>query len=201
MTLNKSLSIIIPHLKGQKILDACVQSILKCVTSIDYEIIIVNNNCVDVSIVYVQKKFPNIKIIHSKNNKGYAGGCNLGAKNAVGHFLLFLNNDTILTKNCVENLIKIMKKYPKISAAQPKIKNYFNQNMFDYAGACGGYIDYLGYPFARGRILNTIEKDEKQYDDEQKIFWASGTCFITKTKIVFENVEEISKNNVRSGRW
>jgi len=201
MNVKITLSIIIPHLIGKEILDECIESIISYTDDIDYEIIVVNNNCPDGSINHIQQKFSQVNIINSSNNKGYAGGCNLGAKNAKGEFLLFLNNDTTITKDSIINLINKIKTNDKIASVQPKIKNYFNQNMFDYAGASGGYIDYLGYPFSRGRILNTIEEDTGQYDTETKIFWASGTGFITKRKIfnqikgfdesLFAHMEEI----------
>ena len=130
-----------------------------------------------------------------------AGGCNLGAENAKGEYLLFLNNDTKITNGAIELLVNAMKIDENISSVQPKIKNYYNKNLFDYAGACGGYIDYLGYPFSRGRIFNTIEEDLGQYDSKKKIFWASGTAFITRKnifikmngfdEILFAHMEEI----------
>ena len=201
MNSEKLLSIIIPHLKGKDILSECLKSIFKYKPPINYEIIIVNNNSQDGSIPYIKEKFENISIINSNVNKGYAGGCNLGAQHAKGNYLLFLNNDTTMSEYCLEYLISKIQEDDKIASVQPKIKNYFNTNMFDYAGASGGYIDYLGYPFSRGRIFNTIEKDLHQYDDEKKIFWASGTAFITKSKIfhqidgfdesLFAHMEEI----------
>ena len=182
------LSIIIPHLKGKDILEECVQSIYDNIDSINFELIIVNNNSQDQSIDYIFKKFPDCKIINSKVNKGYAGGCNLGAKNALGKYLFFLNNDTVVTRDCFNLLINTIEKNNNISSVQPKIKNFFNKNLFDYAGGCGGYIDYLCYPFVKGRIFDSIEEDIGQYDKESKIFWASGTAFLTR-KDVFNKVE------------
>ena len=196
-----TVSIIIPHLIGKNILDECIQSIITNTRDIDYEIIVVDNNCEDGSIHYIVEKFSEINNVKSTCNKGYAGGCNLGAQHANGEFLFFLNNDTIITKDCINTLIKSIQKNNKMASIQPKIKNYYNQNEFDYAGANGGYIDYLGYPFARGRIMNTLEEDLGQYDTEEKIFWASGTGFITKKNIfnqiggfdesLFAHMEEI----------
>ena len=195
------LSIIIPHLKGEKILDDCIKSIIETTYNIDYEIIVVDNNSQDNSIKKIQNAYPQVNIIDSTENRGYAGGCNLGAKHAKGKFLCFLNNDTQLTQDCFLNMINTIEKNENIASVQPKIKNYFNKNNFDYAGACGGYIDYLGYPFSRGRIFNTIEEDQQQYESEQKIFWASGTGFITQTRVfnkmggfdesLFAHMEEI----------
>ena len=195
------ISIIIPHLKGNNILMECVSSIIKHTQNIRYEIIIVDNNSTDGSIDAIKQNFSDIKIVQSNINRGYAGGCNLGAENAKGECLLFLNNDTKITNGAIELLVDAMKIDENISSVQPKIKNYYNKNLFDYAGACGGYIDYLGYPFSRGRIFNTIEEDLGQYDSKKKIFWASGTAFITRKDIfikmngfdetLFAHMEEI----------
>ena len=151
-----------------------------------------DNNSLDDSINYVRKKFPEINIVKSEYNRGYAGGCNLGAKYAKGEYLFFLNDDTILTKNAIEILLNVFNKNEKISSVQPKILNYFRKNYFDYAGASGGYIDYLGYPFARGRIFNYLEEDKKQYNDKKKIFWASGTAFMTK-KLIFNHINKFDE--------
>ena len=199
--MNKLISIIIPHLIGFKILDACLTSIIQNTKNIEYEIIIVDNHSSDNSIKKIKNKFPNAQIIYSKTNRGYAGGCNLGAKHANGNYLFFLNNDTIITENSIELLLNEIHNNANISSVQPKIKSYHNKELFDYAGACGGYIDYLVYPFSRGRIFNTIEKDMGQYEKKKKIFWASGTAFLTRQEIfksiggfdesLFAHMEEI----------
>ena len=187
--MNILLSIIIPHLKGQENLCECIESIQ---TNVSHEIIVVDNNSKDNSIAYAKKKFLNIQIIHSTINRGYAGGCNLGAQHAKGNYLLFLNDDTIISENAIDILFNMIQTNENISSVQPKILSYYNKDQFDYAGASGGYIDYLGYPFARGRIFNTIEKDKHQYDDKKKIFWASGTAFITK-KGIFERMNKFDE--------
>jgi GT2 family glycosyltransferase len=179
-------SIIIPHLKNKEIIYECIDSIEKKIGDVNYEIIIVNNNSIDRSLDTIEKEFINISIIHSKINKGYAGGCNLGAKHAKEEYLLFLNNDTIIDSNSILELINTIKDDNLISSVQPKIKNYYNKDFFDYAGGSGGYMDYLVYPYARGRILNTLEEDIGQYDTKKKIFWASGTAFLTKASIFKE---------------
>ena len=99
MNTNYSVSIIIPHLKDKEILDECIKSIIENTNNIKYEIIVVDNNCQDDSIKYIKKTYSEVKIIESKYNRGYAGGCNLGAQHANGEFLFFLNNDTIITKD------------------------------------------------------------------------------------------------------
>ena len=179
-------SIIIPHFNGLEIIDDCLSSLEK-VTYDDYEIIIINNHSTDQSIHHIQTKFNEIQIIDLSQNKGYAGGCNAGAKEASGEYLVFLNNDTIHNADWIEPLVEYMDANNNIASCQPKIMNYFNQDNFDYAGASGGFLDVLSFPFCRGRILFDIEKDDKQYDTIRNIFWASGTAFITR-KDIFLNI-------------
>ncbi|MAJ44345.1 MAG: hypothetical protein CMF96_06325 [Candidatus Marinimicrobia bacterium] len=176
------ISIIIPHFNGENIILNCLESLQKT-TYKNKEIIVVDNGSTDKSIFKIERQFPEVKIIKSKNNRGYAGGCNLGSENAEGELLIFLNNDTIHNVNWIEPLLIKIESDPKISSVQPKILNAIKKNNFDYAGGSGGYLDKYGFPFARGRIFDFVEEDLGQYDDPSEIFWASGTAFITKKKI------------------
>lgn len=192
-------SIIIPHYRGHEILMKCIKSIRES-TFNDYEVIIVDNNSTDSSLDNFE---PNINesIVKSLYNRGYAGGCNLGAKNATGKYLIFLNNDTEHSPDWIEPLIDTIESDSTISSVQPKLLSYYNRNKFDYAGGSGGLLDYLVYPFARGRIFSTIEDDKGQYNAQEQIFWASGTCFITRRELfkkiggfdeaLFAHMEEI----------
>tara|TARA_Y100001970_G_scaffold291287_1_gene427862 strand:- start:1089 stop:2123 length:1035 start_codon:yes stop_codon:yes gene_type:complete len=193
-------SIIIPHYNNKTIISNCLNSLCK-LSFKDLEIIVVDNNSSDDSIDYIRTKYKDIKIISSSNNLGYAGGCNLGSKNAQGEYLLFINNDTEHEYNFIEPLVEKLDSDNNISSVQPKIKNIKNKIKYDYAGACGGYLDYLVFPYTRGRIFNTIENDDGQYDNSVQIFWASGATFITRKKIydkiqgfdedLFAHMEEI----------
>ena len=124
------------------------------------EIVIVDNGCIDNSIQKVEEKYSDVNIIKSKVNLGYAGGCNLGAKQSESNLLLFLNNDTIQDPDWIQNLENFIKKDNMIAAVQPKVLNYFNKNIFDYAGGSGGHMDWFCFPYARGRIFS---KQEKSY--------------------------------------
>ena len=192
-------SIIIPHYNNESIIVNCLKSLYKHTPS-NHEIIVVDNNSSDNSINIIKENFDQTTIIKSDVNLGYAGGCNLGVKNAKNDFLIFLNNDTEVTENWINPLIDSLKD-DTIASVQPKINNLTNKNYFDYAGASGGFIDVFCYPFCRGRIFNTIEKDTNQYNTKKEIFWASGTCFATKKdifiksgmfdEILFAHMEEI----------
>ena len=180
------LSIIIPHHNGEELLFNCLESILNHISIQDFEIIVVDNGSIDNSADKAKEKFPSINLLKSETNLGYSGGCNFGAKNAKGEYTIFLNNDTLHTKNWIEELIVFLDKNPQAGAAQPKILNATNRDTFDYAGGAGGYIDKYCFPFVRGRIFNSLEKDSNQYDDVKKIFWASGAAFIIRTELLRE---------------
>ena len=180
------LSIIIPHHNGEELLFNCLESILNQISIEDFEIIVVDNGSIDNSADKAKEKFPSINLHKSETNLGYSGGCNFGAKNAKGEYTIFLNNDTLHTKNWIEELIGFLDKNPQAGAAQPKILNATNRDTFDYAGGAGGYIDKYCFPFVRGRIFNSLEKDSNQYDDVKKIFWASGAAFIIRTELLRE---------------
>jgi len=126
-------------------------------------------------------------LLQSEFNRGFAGGCNFGVQHATGEYLLILNNDTIHVKDWIKYLVELMESEKNISSVQPKIKNYYNRDYFDYAGGSGGFMDKYCIPFARGRLFKTIEKDEGQYDDSCQIFWASGTAFLTR-KVIFDQI-------------
>lgn len=175
-------SIIIPHFNGKNIIHDCLESLKKTKFQ-NKEIIIVDNGSTDGSISYVKKKFEYVKIIESPSNRGYAGGCNLGAENAIGNYLIFLNNDTIHNPDWIDPLVQMLEKDKSISSIQPKILNIKNKDKFDYAGGSGGFLDKYGFSFSRGRIFHTIENDDGQYDNTCEIFWASGTAFITRKSI------------------
>jgi len=178
-------SIIIPHHNNYEILNNCLESLYKSDLH-NSEIVIVDNNSTDDSIKLIENKFSEITVLSSKKNKGYAGGCNHGAKHTKGELLVFLNNDTEVESEWLTQLLKTIYN-SNISSVQPKIISKNDKEKFDYAGASGGFIDKYCYPFARGRIFNTIEKDEGQYNDIVRTFWASGTGFITKRNI-FEKI-------------
>lgn len=178
-------SIIIPHHNGIHILSECLDSLNKS-TYLQTQIIVIDNASVDGSLEWIQKNHPEVILIKNQSNQGYAGGCNLGAEVANGEFLMFLNNDTIQEKGWLEPLVEVLKSDPQTAAVQPKILNYYDMTLFDYAGGCGGALDVLAFPFARGRLFFNQENDLGQYNDEATVFWASGTAFLIR-KSDFEN--------------
>ena len=179
-------SIIIPHYNNFSILDQCLKS-LENITYSNLEIIVIDNNSYDDSFQKIKNNYKNLILKKSSKNLGYAGGCNLGVSFATGDYLLFLNNDTVQDPHFLNHMVDSLDKDEKIASVQSKIKNIKNKDLFDYAGACGGYIDYLVFPFCRGRIFNTVEKDIMQYEESRDVFWTSGTAFLTR-KSIFINM-------------
>ena len=151
------------------------------------EIYVIDNNSSDDSTHYIRSNFPNIKIIENPKNYGYAKGYNEGLKKVNADVLCLLNNDVEVTKNWITPIMDEFKTNSTTAAIQPKILNYKNKDYFDYAGAAGGYMDWLGYPYCDGRIHNILEKDNAQYDYNKEIFWASGACLFIR-KEVFINL-------------
>ena len=144
---------------------------------------IIDNNSNDGSIEFVKTKFPDIKIIRLEKNLGYAGGYNAAVKEIDEDLIFFLNNDAVfLDQKSFLDIIKIFEKNNEVSVAQPSIIDYNNKEKYEYAGASGGFIDFFGYPFCRGRVVKNLENCNK-YNTTREVFWASGCCFVVRKKI------------------
>lgn len=181
-------SIIIPHWRGAEILQRCLQS-LQATDYRPFEILLIDNACDDGSVAKVLPHFPEVRVVASAKNLGYAGGCNLGLRASRGKYAALLNNDAVVTPGWLAPLVAAMERDESVAACQPKILALDAPDQFDYAGAAGGFIDWLGYPFCRGRIFFTLEHDRGQYDDEVDIFWASGACCLLRQAALAETGE------------
>jgi GT2 family glycosyltransferase len=144
-------------------------------------IYIADNASNDNSVEFVNSTFPSVNIIQNLYNDGYAKGYNDALSKLTAKYFVLINSDIEVTDNWIEPIINLMENDMSISACQPKILNYNNKNQFEYAGASGGYIDNLGYPFCRGRIFETLENDNNQYDDIAEVFWATGACLFIRS--------------------
>ncbi len=175
-------SVIIPHYNGEQILVDCLRSLYRS-TAVALEVLLVDNASTDNSVAIVKEQFPGVRIISLQENHGFAGGCNVGIRAASADYVLILNNDTIHAEQWLEKLLDRIKSAPDIAVVQPKLLSYQKQGFFDYSGAAGGEMDVFGFPFARGRIFEFIERDQHQYDEHPPaIFWASGTAFLARKK-------------------
>ncbi len=145
-----------------------------------FPIYIGDNASTDDSIEFIKTNFPQIHLIELNTNNGYSKGYNLLLKEIKADYVALINSDIEVTPNWLAPLIAELESNERIAAVQPKIKSYKNKEYFEYAGAAGGFIDKYGYPFCRGRIFNTLEKDKGQYDDSIEVKWASGACFLVR---------------------
>lgn len=164
-----------------------MKTFLPSVTDTDYpdfEIIIANNASSDASKEWVQDHYPDIRIVTFSENFGYCGGNNRASDYATGEIIVFLNNDVKVDPDWLKNLDKAFDRN-KVAAAQPKLRACSDPDFFEYAGAAGGYLDYYGYPFCRGRIFDTVEKDNGQYDTPEEILWASGAALAIRKNVFY----------------
>lgn len=175
------LAIVILNWNGKELLQQFLPSVIE--HSQHATIYVADNASTDDSITFLKNNFPSIKIIQNQENGGYAKGYNDALKQVDEDIYCLLNSDVEVTENWLKPILDEFKQHPETAIIQPKILDYRNKDYFEYAGAAGGFIDEFGYPFCRGRIFNTIEKDQNQYNDTINIFWASGACFFVRKDI------------------
>lgn len=147
------------------------------------ELIVADNASSDDSIEFLQKKYPEIRIIRNPENYGFAKGYNVALSQVEASYYVLLNSDIEVTPKWIEPVIELMDKDKTIAAAQPKIRSYDEREKFEYAGAAGGFIDKYGYPFCQGRIFQELEVDRGQFDEEKEIFWATGACLFVRADL------------------
>jgi len=151
------------------------------------KIYVVDNCSTDESVAWVSSSFSDVVIIKHHDNFGYAKGYNEALHLIAEPLVCLLNSDVEVTKNWLTPILKLYNTSSEVAIIQPKIKDFKNKSYFEYAGAAGGFIDSLGYPYCRGRWFTNIEEDKGQYNDTSQIFWASGACFFIKQS-VFEKL-------------
>ncbi len=172
-------SLVTLNFNGLRFLKDLFDSIRQ-VTYPNLEIIMVDNDSSDESVHFVRENYPEVKIIRNVENLMYAGGNNEGLKVAAGKYICLINNDVDVDPGFIEPIVEAFETRERLGAAQPKILAMQERERLEYAGACGGFIDWLGYPFLRGRIFFTTEMDDGQYDQPVGLFWASGACIFLR---------------------
>ncbi|WP_288437925.1 glycosyltransferase family 2 protein [uncultured Chryseobacterium sp.] len=178
--MQKKLAVAILNWNGRNWLEKFLPNVLQFSQNAD--IYVIDNLSTDDSVEFLQNNYPTVHIIRNNKNYGFAGGYNEGLKSIHHEYYCLLNSDVEVTGNWTEPVLELMEKNPSISAVQPKILSYHNRSYFEFAGAAGGLIDNLGYPYCRGRVFDDLEEDKGQYNDEAEIFWASGCCFFIRSK-------------------
>lgn len=179
-----TIAVVILNWNGQKLLEQFLPSIINF--SKEAVIYVADNASTDNSIAFIKEQYPQIKIIENQGNFGYAKGYNEALKEVQEDIYALVNSDIEVTQNWLQPIIDTFSNEPNTAIIQPKILDFKSKEYFEYAGAGGGFIDKYGYPFCRGRIFDTLEKDTGQYDDDCDIFWASGACFFIRRTVYSE---------------
>lgn len=175
-------SIVILNWNGRYYLERFLPSVLATQYG-NLEVVLADNASTDDSVAYVQSHFPSVKMVRLTENLGFAGGYNEALKSVEADYFVLLNSDVEVTPGWVAPVIDCMEKDRTIAACQPKILMETSKARFEYAGASGGWIDGLGYPFARGRVFDECEEDHGQYDDAVPVFWASGAAMFVRAAV------------------
>lgn len=176
------LSVVILNWNGRNHLERYLPSVVEH-THGDAEVIIADNGSTDDSVAWLCGAYPHIRIIQLDKNYGFAGGYNRALQYVDSEYYLLLNSDVAVTAGWWQPLVEVLDGAADVAVVAPKLCADSDHSMFEYAGAAGGFIDYLGYPFCRGRILSNVERDEGQYDDARDIFWASGAAMCCRSEV------------------
>ena len=176
----KQTAIVILNWNGKTFLEQFLPALCEHTSLTNADIIVADNNSTDNSIPFLKENYPQIIVLPFPKNYGFAEGYNKALNELNYQYVVLLNSDVEVGENWLTPAIDYLENHPEATAVQPKILSYKEKTSFEYAGACGGFIDKYGYPFCRGRILNSVEKDKGQYDDIIPVFWASGACLIIR---------------------
>jgi len=171
-------AVVILNYNGEKLLRDFLPSVVQ--HSPQAEVIVADNGSTDGSLAVLEQSFPNLRVIRLDQNYGFCGGYNRALQQVDADYYVLLNSDVEVTSGWLAPLIATLDNQPEAAAIQPKVLAWAHKDLFEYAGAGGGFIDFLGYPFCRGRIFKTVETDNQQYNDIRQIFWATGACLMIR---------------------
>lgn len=177
-----SVAIVILNYNGRNYLEKFLPFVIAS-TYPDKKIVVADNASTDDSLHLLRTKFPSVELIVLDKNYGFTSGYNKALQQVKADYYVLLNSDVEVSENWLEPIINLMEADKRVAACQPKMLDYKNRNCFEYAGAAGGWIDYLGYPFARGRVFDDLEEDHGQYDKTTNIFWASGAAMFIRAEL------------------
>ncbi len=179
-------AVVILNWNGLKFLKQFLPQVVACTNIADAEVWVADNGSTDGSLPWITDNFPTVKQLAFDKNYGFTGGYNKALQQIDAQYFVLLNSDIDVTPGWLQPLIGLMDTDPTIAACMPKLRAYNDKDKFEYAGAAGGFIDFLGYPFCRGRILNVIEPDKGQYDNLTEVFWATGACMVVRANLFNE---------------
>lgn len=197
-------SVVILNWNGEALLRDYLPNVVKHtlgVYSFDVELVVADNGSTDGSVAFVRECFPQIRVLELGQNLGFAEGYNRAIQQVESEYVVLLNSDVKVTAGWLSVMIHYLDIHSNVAACQPKIRSIRNPDFFEHAGACGGFLDVLGYPFCRGRLLDHVELDKGQYDDIIDILWATGACLCIRRQayvqeggldpVFFAHMEEI----------
>ncbi|TDT45003.1 hypothetical protein CLV90_2083 [Maribacter spongiicola] len=178
------IAVVILNWNGEVLLERYLPSVINY--SADTDIYVADNASTDDSVTFVKANYPSVKIIQNTENGGFAKGYNDAMVNVDADIYCLLNSDVEVTPNWLTPIKDAFTNIPDAAIIQPKILDLLKKDHFEYAGAAGGFIDQLGYPFCRGRVFQTLERDNGQYNDTREIFWATGACMFIRKEVFHE---------------
>jgi len=181
----EKVAIVILNWNGQAMLEKYMPSVLKY-SKDEATVYVADNASTDQSMEMLRQHFPGVKLIQLEKNWGFAEGYNKALKQVDAEYYLLLNSDIEVTHHWLTPMTEYMDNHPDVAACQPKLLSIFDKDRFEYAGASGGYLDHFGYPFCRGRIFETVEEDNGQYDYATDILWATGAALMIRSKDYWE---------------
>lgn len=176
----KKISVVILNWNGCEMLRSFLPSVVRYSAGDDVEVCVADNGSTDSSVSMLREEFPMVRLILLEQNNGFADGYNLALKEVEAEYVVLLNSDVEVTEHWLEPLADYMDAHPGVAACQPKILSWRDRTKFEYAGAAGGYMDYYGYPFCRGRVMGSVEEDRGQYDVIAPVFWATGAALFIR---------------------
>jgi GT2 family glycosyltransferase len=178
-------SIIIVSWNARSLVERCLPSVMATDYS-NFEVIFADNASTDGSAAWIAREHPEIKIVRHPENWLFCRGNNAALPHASGEYVVLLNNDVEVPPGWLRPLVDVMTRHDDVAAVQPKLLQYDDRGRFEYAGAAGGYLDRAGYPFTRGRLFDTMERDRGQYDDVRDVFWATGAALLLRRSALDE---------------
>jgi len=174
------IAVVILNWNGRELLKKFLPSVISYSEADGGAVYVADNGSNDDSVSLLKKDFPTVRLILFDQNYGFAEGYNRALAQVKAQYVVLLNSDVEVTEHWLLPLASYLDKHPDVVACQPKLLSWHSRNYFEYAGACGGYLDKYGYPYCRGRILNTIEKDDGQYDEVTPVLWATGAALFIR---------------------
>lgn len=179
-------AVVILNWNGKKLLEQFLPSVTAFSNGKDTKVIVADNGSDDDSVSFIKETYPNVGLLEFKENYGFALGYNKALEQVEAEYFVLLNSDVELSDGWLYPLVAYMDEHPEVAVCGPKILDYKDKTKFEYAGAAGGFVDKYAYPFCRGRMFNTLEADEGQYNTNAECLWVSGACLLTRARVFRE---------------